>query len=760
MSKHISRKNFLKNLGIVTLSVPGISALANDLDNSKNNVYQQNQPDRFIPFQGNKNGRKEWTTRRGSWVRKTDTLEGDVVLVKEGKGCNIVVSEKENSAVQQAATFLSEDIRKISGYQPKVSQKSGNENTNIHIITLGIDSVPDTIDVDDLKGKWEAHKIVTLNDDVWLIGSNFRGTAFAVYTLCERLGIDPLYLWTGYRPLRQETLILKKTNYSSAPPTFKYRGFFHDDEDILPRPYEWGGYPLRVGDIEILWYKKYFETALRLRVNMVAPYTRVHRRYEVQQCAGDWGLIYTSHHYDILLSNPFGLVRFGLAEKRNVKPEWNWAKNKEGMTKYWRGGVWENKELDCIWPVGLRGTNDYPYQFPKGMTESEETKVFNQVIETQVQTVKDILPCTEPPVYTFTLWDEMIKKYEADKKNFVLPDDVMIIWSDNMNGEMTHLPSSLGKWKHGIYYHLAMYGGGVTKQGTHIVSPFTINEAFQKTLDAGATEYMLVNVSELRDYIMGAQQIADICWDAPAMLDREKPHREEGLSGEEYLKWWCNEYFGAEAVDDAVEVYKQYYKIYDHPTKLWFAANIIWHQLEALVKKFNGETYKMTDNKDISLLKSRNKAYQKAIDTFTRASSKMDPAQQQFFFENTKLGLSFDWRPTQAALLLDQAMQEKDINKAWEYVHQAIQPLEQLELDILKAERPPFDKWYRDTWIRGTLTPLNVHRSYLLVRAFISSEGKESKPPKRPGHDNLEQSKIWNDFLESSEKLNDPLSRS
>jgi hypothetical protein len=31
--------------------------------------------------------------------------------------------------------------------------------------------------------------------DVWLVGSNPRGTAFAAYTLLERLGIDPLYLW-------------------------------------------------------------------------------------------------------------------------------------------------------------------------------------------------------------------------------------------------------------------------------------------------------------------------------------------------------------------------------------------------------------------------------------------------------------------------------------------------------------------------------------------------------------------------------------
>ena len=63
----------------------------------------------------------------------------------------------------------------------------------------------------------------------------------------------------------------------------------------------------QTGDVPLDWYKRFFETALRLRMNMVAPYTRVHRRYEVQKLASDWGLYYTSHHYDILVSNPFGL---------------------------------------------------------------------------------------------------------------------------------------------------------------------------------------------------------------------------------------------------------------------------------------------------------------------------------------------------------------------------------------------------------------------------------------------------------------------
>jgi len=75
--------------------------------------------------------------------------------------------------------------------------------------------------------------------------------------------------------------------------------------------------------VPLAWYRRFFETALRLRMNMVAPYVRVHRRFEVQPLASEWGLYYTSHHYDILVSNPFGLVTFNLAAERGVRPDYD-----------------------------------------------------------------------------------------------------------------------------------------------------------------------------------------------------------------------------------------------------------------------------------------------------------------------------------------------------------------------------------------------------------------------------------------------------
>ena len=54
---------------------------------------------------------------------------------------------------------------------------------------------------------------------------------------------------------------------------------------------------------------------------------------------------------------------------------------------------------------------------------------------------------------------------------------------------------------------------------------------------------------------------------------------------------------------------------------------------------------------------------------------------------------------------------------------QAMVPLEQLELEILRAEHPPFEEWYRNTYIRHPHTGLNPHKAYLFLRAFLSSGG-------------------------------------
>lgn len=688
------------------------------------------------------------SVRRGSWVRNGTIQKGDVVLANNITGCTIVVGANEPSAVQQAARFLAKDIQKISGYTPPIVNQASNKGVNIRLVTVGSDEIPKHIKTKSLAGKWEAYQIITKNNTVWLIGSDFRGTAFAAYTLSERLGIDPLYLWTGYEPTHLNNLVLKLTNHVADSPTIKYRGFFHDDEDILPEPFDEFGHPYRFGNISIEWYRRYFETALRLRMNMVAPYTRVRRHYEIQKCASDWGLFYTSHHYDVLLSNPFGIERFNLADKREVTPDWDWFNNKGNMIKYWQAGVEENKELSVIWPVSLRGTDDRAYDFPENTTAEEQAKVFGQVLEEQVKLVKDAVPSNRQHLFHFTMYTEMLDKYQKNKSAFKIPKDVIIVWPDNNDGTMRNLPAQPEDWKHGVYYHLAYYGGDLTKQSIHTVSPKKITTEFKKIINSGATEFLLVNVSEMREFVMESRLIAEIAWDAPSVLNGANPE-------DKYLNWWSREYFGNNASVDVSEIYDQYFELLSTPTMKCYGSNAVQDVLDRLSKKFNMQPYKDIADERIATLEQRSKKYQTVIRRIEQVSKKMTESQSRFFFENVTLGLLMDYRPTMASLILLKALAEPDHSLAMKLVEDAINPLENLEIEIAKGERSPFENWYAETWIRYSDSQYNVHRPYEQLKAFIAATPKVSpiKPRDKVGH-RIQEHKLWSKFLDEMEKLN------
>lgn len=663
-----------------------------------------------------------WTTSlRGAWVQTGPAAQGDIVLASPDATAEIVVASNEIASVRQAARFLADDVEKISGHRPQLVEAPSGNRASIRLVTLGNGPVATSVDVNAMRGQWESYRIATNARDLWLVGSNPRGTAFAAYTLTERLGIDPLYIWTGYAPAHHDPLIVKRTSFAQGPPAFRYRGFFHDDEDLLPRPFDFNGYPLQTGDVPLDWYKRFFETALRLRMNMVAPYVRVHRRYEVQKLASDWGLYYTSHHYDILVSNPYGLERFKLAEERGVRPEWNWFTNRDGMRKYWRSGVLENRDLDVIWPVGMRGTEDRPFTFPEGTTDDAKARTFNEVIGAQAGMVRELLPKDKTPLFHFTMYSEMLPQYQKNPAAFDLPPDVIIVWPDDNDGHMRGLPTEPGRWKHGVYYHLAYLGGRLTKQLTHTVAPSTIAQEFAKIVKAQATEYMLVNVSELRDYVMGARMVADITWDAPSIFATTNLE-------ERYTAWWSREYFAtpARTAEGAEAAYQKYFAALDTPDKLWIATDLVDELLDRLYRKVAGEKVPPVDASAIALLRSRKQTLDQALAVETQALSGMTLSQQQFFSVDVGLGLLVAQRHAAAALKLKEALDASDSGRLWQLVFEARAPLEQLETELVRAEYPPFDRWYGESWIRSHLNASNPHRPYVQLRAFIASGGRGS----------------------------------
>ena len=235
------------------------------------------------------------------------------------------------------------------------------------------------------------------------------------------------------------------------------------------------------------------------------------------------------------------------------------------------------------------------------------------------------------------MYSEMLPEYQRNPAAFDLPADVMIVWPDDNDGHMRGLPSGLGRWKHGVYYHLAYLGGNLTKQLTHTVGPSVIAEQFDKIVKSGATEYMLVNVSEVRDYVMGARMLADITWDAPAIYATPDP-------AGRYTAWWSREYFGAgtnseEAAKAANEAYHQYFALLDVPEKLWQAPDAIEDLLDRLYLKVAGKAYPPVDSETMARMHSRNRQLQDALEAVTRAERLMPRAQQQFFSVAVALGV-------------------------------------------------------------------------------------------------------------------------
>lgn len=640
--------------------------------------------------------------RRGSWHETGPIQPSDFLLAPAtGDSATIVVQPSEPSCVQQAVHFLVQDVQRLTGRKLKVAAQGIGRV--IEIRTRANDP------------RWEAHSVTIDADHVLIEGSNPRGTAFGIYELSERMGIDPLYHYTGYTPKQSVPFALKPVKYEQGPPTFRYRGFFHDDEDILPRPFDArNGTPYVRGTVPREWYEKYFETALRLKMNQVAPYVRTMRHFEIQKMASDWGLFYTSHHYDILLSNPYGFDRFGLAKSRNAGAKYDWFTNSDGLLKFWKAGAEENKNLDAIYPVGLRNTEDASYSWPPNISLAEKSQIYATAIKQQTDIVRSVLPAGKIPLFHLTLYGEMLDAYRQG--NFDVPSDVILVWDDNGDGIIRGLPESLGKWKHGIYYHLAYYGGKVTKQSVHTVQPSRIEEQFRKIVQAGATEYCLVNVSELREHVMEGRFLADIFWNAQDAFS--KPN-----SAGRFVDWWSREYF-PESATDAAKGYAGYYDTIRSSTDIYFSSVKIRDWLNELMKKLNGEECVLPSAAEIQELRERVAGYERALASADRATSSMSPMEGQFYFEHCRLGMLLDYRPSQAALVLARAFDAPDSVAARRICAEALKPLETLESEIKHAERPPFENWYRPTWIRypdfmSGGSDFNVHRPYEMMRRFI-----------------------------------------
>jgi hypothetical protein len=371
---------------------------------------------------------------------------------------------------------------------------------------------------------------------VLLAGADMRGAIYAIYEFSQKfLGIDPLYYWTDHEPLKRASIELPASLDQSFPsPVFKYRGFFINDEDLLT-----GWAPGEQKDktgISLEVWDRIYETTLRLKGNIVAPGTWIFPDDAQVKAAAKRGLIVTQHH-----AIPLGL---NVARWPKDVP-YNYTANPEILERAWKNAV--NSYLsdqEVLWSVGLRGLSDVTYA-SMDPSVRDNNKALGQLISKAIADQMNIVRSVRPDAkFVTNLWQEGARLVQQG--DLKIPPEVSTVWADDGYGYLQdHGQVSSGQ---GAYDHVAMMNGRAN-QLTEMVPVERSFSELGRYIKAGATQYFLVNTSDIRPVSMSIRAVMDAVWKG---IPEAEP-------ADAFYKQWSSEEFGQQAAPKLAALYKEYF---------------------------------------------------------------------------------------------------------------------------------------------------------------------------------------------------------
>ena len=427
----------------------------------------------------------------------------------------IVINGEFRPFVMRAVEDVAGDIEKIFGVRPKIVKGSSFKGKN------GI-----VLEKNPKEGKWENYSLSSQSGNVLKItGSDDRGVMFGLYRFSsEFLEVDPFYWWSGFEPKKAKTKKWELIDIVQDDPSFKFRGWFINDEDFLNgfKPEESGkrgiNYPRYHFCFGPSIAEKIYETAVRAGFNMMvcASYVDILNPDEKRlvDIASSRGLFITMHHQEPIGAGALQLD-LHFPEIRGT----TYASHPDRWRKAWKRYIEEwAKVPDVIWQLGLRGRYDTPFWKIEGydavekITEEEDRRrasYITKAMQEQFDMITDALG-HKPEYYATQLWMEGAELY---RRGFVqMPKGTIIIFSDNCPGlkfqsdigGVESLPSGN---KYGLYYHLALVHGN---HRCELVPPLRTHQVLKDAWKKGAREFVLFNVSNVRPFLYTIEGAGEI----------------------------------------------------------------------------------------------------------------------------------------------------------------------------------------------------------------------------------------------------------
>ena len=435
--------------------------------------------------------------------------------------------------IRIAAEAFAGDVLLVTGKKPEIVENAKDlKDPAIIVGTMELNPVicdavqQGKLNVAQIAGKWECYVTKLVDGNLLIAGSDKRGCIYGIYRLSELIGVSPWVWFADVAPEKKETLTFtaEELECVSKEPSVKYRGIFINDESPSFTGWAYG----KFGALNDKMYSHVFELILRLKGNYLWP--------------AMWGNIFSEEgsehpHDNIRVADEYGVVmgtshhepmcRAGeewrhLWQQYTDKYNWDFAVNREGISKFWEDGIKRNKPYESVITVGMRGEADselaggmqYNIDLLKDIILTQKSQL---AAEGLADAPKMLVVYKEVEKY----WNgneecEGLKNWKDENGNSPLDDVVIMLCEDNF-GNVRSLPvteklkNRKGGW--GMYYHFDYNGAPRGYMWLNVMQLEKTWEQLSETYDCGVRDIWIVNVGDLKPMEMQISYYMDLAYD-------------------------------------------------------------------------------------------------------------------------------------------------------------------------------------------------------------------------------------------------------
>lgn len=479
----------------------------------------------------------------------------EFIIEEKSPGIDIYVDEYSDELIKWAAKDLAENIGEIVGKEITINytDRFNPDTKGIYIGKVDdklIKSLPENC-TDQLQDKWETLIIKNHQDNLFIVGSDIRGTVYGIFEMAERIGISPWKWWADVTPQKKGIikLDLPSTGILEGP-SVQYRGIFLNDEDWGLQPWAAHTFEYEIKDIGPKTYEKIFQLLLRLKANTIWP--AMHPCTKAFFSIPGNKEMAEKYHIYIGTSHAEPMLRNNVDEwDENVDGQFNYFTNSKKIKEYWQERISEAKNGNLIITMGMRGVHD------SGMegNASQEEKV--RMLETVIKDQREILTKTlHKPIdnipQVFIPYKEVLNLYNSGLE---VPDDITLMWTDDNYGYIRRLSNNVEqkrKGGSGVYYHISYWGRPHDYLWLSSTQPGLIWYEMSRAYQNGARKIWIVNVGDIKPAEYNMEFFLDLAWNINSI-------------GESTIKThlinWSTREFGGLKAQDITNLLHEYYRL-------------------------------------------------------------------------------------------------------------------------------------------------------------------------------------------------------